>query len=296
MKNILGVLVILLLQGCNGLALENFRKSPYSLVTGNRSGLLVETGDMDWSGFPLLKRYRESSGDFRAVVAEECSAQKTLVAPELIPVAAAVGKLLFDLHLEREMKQMEALKRAAVASYSNRVIVSAEQLAAARCLLVTRYRDSADSPGLVAVLKVVSHGSAFTLRPVYVRARDTAALTSIPAAGQQAKIDLAFAVSLKTVGKSANGLPGLFPFGEGTVSVASVDVGPEGKAACLKGCGESDLVPYLAVKGQPLSISVAVTEAGFTGVDIDARVAEMHALKEALGPVVRELIESTLKK
>ena len=307
-KQLIGILAVTLLSGC-GMSIRSFDRSDYSFARNNKSELVLVSehalqGNSSGKEFlpPLLEAIPENVKDLCEIQGIHGVQEKIeLVAglPEaalsLIPSA---GKFIVDFYLDRKADRMEELKQAAQAEYSNRIITAPGVFNNASCAIIYRYNEEDEEPvHFVSVLQLQHYGdSAFVLKPVYVKADNTVAITKKPDEGKTAKIDTSFTVSLKAIRPdAATRLPALSRIGEGVVSVANVDVGPEGKASCLEECESSDLIA-LPRKYEGVSATFVTSELGRTGMNLDKRAAQVKALKEALGPILESELEDLVKK
>lgn len=240
--------------------------------------------------------------------------------------AAPVGKLVFNWYMDKQIEQTEELKRAAQAEYSNRIITAPGEFNNATCAIIYRYgkkvnegyekgeEKETEGFNFVAVLKLEKPDAVdnddqkgdnkktpttFVLKPIYVKAHNTVAITKSPDEGDTAKIDTSFTVSLKVIKHNATGLPALSRIGEGVVTVADVDVAPEGqgKASCNtpEVCESSDLIA-LPDKGDAVSVTFVTTETGKIDIDLDKKAERLKALKEALGPVLESELQKLVKQ
>ncbi|MEK7760199.1 MAG: hypothetical protein AAB433_01335 [Nitrospirota bacterium] len=117
-------------------------------------------------------------------------------------------------------------------------------------------------------------------------------------------INLSIAISAKALGKQQSGVTSLAAVGEGVFSVPNVEIGKDGKPYRCKPketdkdelpiCPESDLVAYPVGKG-PSSITVSVAETGNVDIDFDQTTEELRAIKEALGPAIKDSLKEALK-
>lgn len=301
MKKYIGLpIAIAFLSGCSNLSIQNFDRSPYSLVSDSKSSVVLRGGTGDWSTSPPLQKYSETNPDFNAAISGACTikekAPSEKIAPAFIPIVVSAGKLLFDLQMDKNTKKIEKLKKAAQATYSNRLILTADEFRESTCAVIYRYDENNEAVGFVSVLKLENQGEGFVVSPSYVKANDTVAITKRPEEGQNAKINASIAVSVKAIGAEKSGLPLLTSIGEGVTTVVNIDVGPAGKAACTKGCDSSDLVPYVADKEKVISVTFAVTETGKLGIDLDEKLSEAMAVKEALGPALKDSLKEYLKE
>jgi hypothetical protein len=224
-------------------------------------------------------------------------------------ILPAVGKLLFDLYMDKQVRDLDALKAAAEKSYHGRMVVSADTLQGAvsggHCLVLTRSLANDKVPEFVAVLaleraprqRVIGQAvKAFVFKPTYVAARSAVAVTR---QAEDAKVSVAFALSVRGLGKQDNGLPAFAQVGEAAVTVPGVSLSagtPLADAACSgkKECPGSDPLPLLDGK-EPVAIGVGVTETGDIGVDFDAAKSELNAIKAAIGPVVSDVLKEKLE-
>jgi hypothetical protein len=223
------------------------------------------------------------------------SAHPTAVPPTVIPIVVAAGRFLFDQFAERRLKEVEELKTAASQSYSSTVIFeSGAQLRKQVAVLLIRHKDGDDTATFAALLKVRQRGSgkAFTIEPIYVRASNAVAITSKDAGA----ISASLALAIKSLTKGKDGPVALVASGQGAVTVAKLEIGAKTNPfVCADDCPGSDLIPYPPFD-EPCSVSFAVTETGDLGFDIDAKIAERKALKEALGPAITEAFTVALKE
>jgi hypothetical protein len=104
-----------------------------------------------------------------------------------------------------------------------------------------------------------------------------------------------------TFGKQLSGVAGLFPVGEGVFSITNLQIGPDGskvspvwcKTDAEKLCPKSDLVVY--PNENPVSVTFSVTETGKIGYNIDQNIAELNAIKEAIGPAIKDALKEGFK-
>jgi hypothetical protein len=223
----------------------------------------------------------------------------------LAPIAIALGRLIFDQIAEAELKKLEKLKKASSATYSGTVFFEDDSVLKLKdCLLLVRTDDKSGKIGFAALLAIRKHGtSAFTIEPRFVRASNAVAVT----APDKPEIGVSLAIAIKTVGKSrTTSQPELIAAGQGAVSVSGVSLTegatpylcPDPKAPSIgaRQCPSSDLIPYPESKDKrAVSVTFSVTETGNVGFDMDARTAEIKALKEAIGPALSEALKEAVK-
>ena len=290
---------IAFLSGCNHLSIQNFERSPYSFVSNNKAGVFIINGASDLPPESLIGNYLKETSDFKNAVETKCSDtsdKKENVMPALIPLASSFGKFLFDMQMDKNTREIEKLKKAAQATYSSKVILPSGQFIESSCAVLFRFDEENKSIGFVSVLKVEKKGEGFVITPVYIKANNTVAVTKRPETGEAAKINVSIAVSVKAIGTDKNGLPQLVAVGEGVTTVVNIDVGPNEKAVCVNNCYSSDLVPYLTDSKKIISVSFAITETGKLGIDLDEKLSEIKAIKEAIGPALKDSLNEYLKE
>lgn len=296
LKKITLVCSMIVLGGCNHLTVNNFERSDLSAVSGNKVGLITlkELKDIPKKHSPLLK-YMKKNDELADAIKSTCKAPAHKASPTLIPIASALGKLVFDRLIDKNTKEIEKLKKAAITSYSQRVILPSNVFNKHTCGIIYRYDAEKNDVGFVSVIKFKKHGNAFSITPTYVKAHNTVAITKKPDNEKEyANINASIAVSIKAIGKDKNGLPSLSSIGEGVVTIPNIKVSEESNNSCYVECGSSDLIPSLTNSNQFISVTFSVTETGKIGVDLDEKIAESKALKEAIGPAIKEAVKEYL--
>ncbi len=254
----------------------------------------------------LIELYIDKNEDLKNVLYERgCRLSgTTVVPPAAIPVIIAAGKLVFDLYMDTQLRKQEELKKAAQSSYSERLIVSGEVFKKYDCALI--FRGLTDSTNhFVALIQFVSTSEkAFQIQPLYIRVGSAVAVTSEGESGKSPSINVSFGISVKALAAHPLGVASLYPIGEGAVSVPNVEIGPKGKAyVCIPAnatppakpvCPTSELVAYPEGK-LPASITFSITETGNVGIDLDQNTAELRAIKEAVGPVIKDTLKELVK-
>lgn len=300
-KLILLCCTLTMLGGCNHLTVKNFNKSPLSAVSGNKVSVISQI-NLNAINNPvekkLLEDYLKGNAELQQELKNACSdGGQKMVAPAMVPIVTALGKLMFDLQMDKNTKELEKLKKAANSSYSHRVILTSAEFKAHECAIVYRYNPKTSEMGFLAVLDYIKYGNSFGIKPTYVVAHNTTAITKKPVSDKDfAEINTSIAVSIKAIGQKENGLPKLTSIGQGVVSVKNVELSKEGTNFCKDGCESSDLVPYLPLDSEFVSVTFAVTESGKIGVDLDEKIAEYKAIKEAVGPALKETLTEYLKE
>lgn len=295
-KPICTIVTITLLSGCQNLSLQNFDKSPYSMTYNNKSEVTLHNGENDWENAPALKKYIANNPELQTAISKSCTNPSVALNPVLIPIATSVGKLLFDLQIDKKTKDIEKIKKAAQVTYSNRIIMPSEDFRKYSCATMYRYNESDSKIGFISALRIDDKNDGFTITPIYVRANNTAAITKRPMEGKSAKINVSIAASIKSIGGKKHDLPTLTAIGEGVTTVHDIDVGPTASAHCSTGCESTDILPYIADDKRTISVTLAITETGKIGIDLDEKLSESKAIKEALGPALKETLKEYLKE
>lgn len=292
------------LSGCGSLSISNFQKSEYSGVKENKLALvLIERGASN-ADLIALKPVLEADKNLLAKLDEDCGIGPQFMisaAPELIPLIATFGKLIFDLFMDAQIREVEGLKKAAQGSYSEKRLISSADLRRQGCALAVRYKEGDKDYGLVALVRLVKQtdNRSFVVEPVYVRAKNAVVVTEKPSdANKAAAIGIAIGISIKALVRQKTNVPALQAIGEGVVSVPKLELGPGDKVvACVPKprCPTSDLIPYPEGDKEVVSVTLSVAEAGKISVDFDQSIAELKAIKEALGPALKDTLKEALK-
>lgn len=306
MIQLLGIVV---LSGCSTLEVSNFQGDPASGAAIGSVRLYLPTAQKSESVTGTLSQILQDPDTatvfpgLSSQIASQCNASKTEVAPFLLSVIPVLGKLGFDLFMEKKIRDVDALKEASQGTYSARTTISALALREAvirnDCFVLVRTEDGKIIPNFVAVLRLdaIADGSqstAFSFTPVYVMARNGVAVTK---QSNEPKMSVAIAITLKSIAKQDNGLPILAPFGEAAVSLAAVSIGKNATAKCSTArCATSEPLPLIIAGNAPVVVAVAVSEKGNIGIVFDTATNELVAIKEALGPVIGEVIKAKLEK
>lgn len=286
------LVALLALSGCSTLDALTFQKSEHSGVSNQQVNLIFDLKQPIFSSDEKLEKLIYADGQLYAAIQATCGRQLSAsIAPVFAPLFVSLGKLLFDLAAAGRMNNLEGIKKAAQVSYSGTLVADINGLINSPCVLILRHGIDDTVPGFVALLKFKDEsGRAFVIEPIYVRARNAVAVTSQDNRG----LALAIAVSIKSVIKRPSGTS-LIPTGQGVVSIPKITIGPDGSSyQCTTRCPRSDLIPYPA--DRPVSLTVAVTETGVVGFDVDLAMSETKAVKEAIGPALAEVLKESLKE
>jgi len=212
----------------------------------------------------------------------------------VIPIAIAAGKLVFDLYVDKKIKELEKLEKAAQRTYSGQVTIPSTKLLGANCAILTRYKGDINAPdiGLIAIVRILKYDdSGFAIQPYYIWAKDAVAFTK---KDENASIKVSIGFSVKAIGNQKSGLPGLFPVGQSAVSISKLQLGK--KYTCVPNCNTSDLIPFSGNLSSLSSVSMSITETGNVGIDFDQRKAELKAIKGAIGPAIKDSLKAILTK
>ena len=225
-----------------------------------------------------------------------------MVAAFVVPIVAAIGQLAVNHYFIQQQRRIEQIIQGSTASYSLTADIDANRLAQIECLMLVRHSTHADgSPdkvGLQAVIKLESRAAgpsgtaALKFQPIFIRAENAVAQTLD---GDRPTIAVSIGLSMKAVAaEQVGGVARLVPSGEGVVGVANIALGERSAAACVDSpCKASDLVPFPTNRGR-LSLTMSVAEQGVTGFNDKAALADVAALKEALGPAIAAGIKAQL--
>ena len=294
-----------LLCGCaNFNTASSFQRAAASGVEGSKTVVvLIGPDEPTERVLASFKKYAPGTDTSSWVHADEkCGLKPSPPAPAVaaavVPILAAVTEVVFNLWADGQQRKIEAIVDSAKASYSATTIVSPQRLERTQCIAMLRYTEDdggAVKPGLTAVLQLGDKGMApdglsraFTLTPIYVQMTNSVAITMM---APEPKTSISMAMSIKAVGTPEGGVQRLLPSGEGVTTVPGVKLGKLARCGAAD-CKASDLVPY-PVKVQALSVSLAIAEQGVTGFDDKAALAELAAVKAALGPAIGEAVKKT---
>ena len=281
-----------ILTGCNHLTVSGFDRSDLSAVSGSKAGLIVQDKPGTFVKDTPLALYSKKHPDLDTKIKKVCEVvppsgtQK--ISAVAIPLIAALGKVVFDLQMDKNTRELAKLKKAATGTYSQTAVMTADQLNGQSCAIIYRYDEKTKAMGFIAVVDIERHANAFTMEPVYVMAYNTVAITKKPEGKKKAKINASIGVAVKAIGKDKTGLPILSTLGAGVVTMPNIEL-LGGANACETPCASSELVPVTSGSGT-VSVTFSVVETGKLGVDFDEEIAERKAIKEAIGPAISAAI------
>jgi len=303
------------LSGCATQPYQDFVKDEGSGVSGDKIALLRFSRSVDSLNDPQSTPSEDVNETKRVkvLVAADASLTEAIkahcgvdpkvaappppIAPALVPLIAAFAQLGVNQYFEGQKRRIEEIVAASQASYSATAVYSPKTLSDTKCLLLLRYGDK--QLGLAALVlfakpsEVIEGTEVTSLRPVYLHARTAAAQTRKT---DSPTIGMSIGLSLKAVGRQQSEILRLLPSGEGTASVANLSIGTNSKPQCRsQGCKSTDLIPYPTGRGL-ISLTMAVAEQGVTGFDDKVALAEIAALKEALGPAISEAVKAHFEK
>ena len=279
MRTIILLTILLLFSGCKPETLKNFDPPENSMVKNNALSVIMvdKDGELTPAGFHDIKIDPQLSKELKNNLSRECGIKEEYDDSAgakgvgvAIPLIVAAGKLIFDQSVENSNRELIKIKKAAVRSSSVRSIHSYTKLKEHVCMIIVRdeisnipenmAKDSEaiewnlSKSGLIILLKKEEYASGFTYKPSYINAKNTIALTkrgdkkSDDPKEQNARIDLAIAVSLKAISKVGKSLPRLNAFGEGVTSITSIPLIDNDDNQCVREgrqiCHATDLLPY----------------------------------------------------
>lgn len=304
-KAIIGITVVMMLSGCSNMSVSNFQQSEYSGVKGNKVTLIFIEPKMKNADLVAISSVISGDKELQSVLANTCGVPAQdftkMAVPLVGTVIATAGKLLFDMFMDNQVRQIEGLKKAAQGAYSEKRLISGADLKRQSCALTVRYKEDEKDYGLVALVKLVkqSDDRSFVIEPAYVRAKNAVVVTEKPTeADKPATIGIAIGVSVKAITKQRSNLFGLQQVGEGVVSIPKLALGSHSqpvKCDAQSQCSSSDLIPYPETGKEVVSVAVSVAEVGKISVDFDQSIAETKAIKEAIGPVLKDTIKDLIK-
>jgi len=212
-------------------------------------------------------------------------------------------KMGFDLYMDKKMARLERTKKAAQRPYSANILLPSYKLNNCNCAVFIRKTEEEKKEnkqtkgkngdlGLVVLAKINSLGNGFSFQPIYVKAYNSIAITNENQKlqdNEKPHIDLSIGFSVKAIGTQASKLPGLYPVGEAAVSVNELNIGKDSKASTCDGeCPASDLIPFASDDNSAVSVTMSIVETGDVGINFDQKKAELLAIKEALGPAMKD--------
>ena len=300
-----------LLVGCNNGYVKIDHGSLLKPVVGNKLAFLMLKPGLEIPADNYIMSEIATDANLKKLVHEQCIKEPQPVAdgvgPEVIPIITTFGKYVFDNHMDKKLRDLEALKKAAQGSYSEKAFLTAESLRQYQCAALARYteKDAKRSLGLMAVIKLKppiknmpNSADAFIIEPIYIKAINSTVKTKRTSGhGENVKlasINVSIGFSVKSIGKDESGLPVLGKVGAGAVSVPNVVLGSDAKNPCVKQCAHSDLIPYMNLPAAAVSVSMSITETGKVGVNFKQREAEIKAIKEAFGPAIKDALKESL--
>lgn len=298
----MGALCASLLAGCGTFGQRgDFTASPWSGVSEQQ--LKVVFFDPSGTrGDPALI----DNADLQNILRAQCrppqpAGELGTLATAVVPFVAAIGQLAVSQYFVRQQRRIEQIVEDAKAAYSLTFDIDPAVLSTLRCLVLVRHGSKPDGSvgtiGLQAVIQLdaVQAGptgtAALKFRPIYVRAANAVAQTR---QADKPSISASIGLSIKAVTtQRADGVARLLPTGEGAVGVANLVLSADAdQAKCARpACKSSDLLPYPLDRGR-LSVTLAVAEQGVTGFNDKVVLADLAALKEALGPAAGEAIRA----
>ena len=246
---------------------------------------------------------------------ESCGVEETPAKPTneklaaevvILPIVAAVGKLVINNYIDDITYKAEALVKGAKKGYAVTNFMSNDDLKNVNCLMIARNSDlkkeikghmnyGSDYDMLVMLKKEEVGESGFYLRPLYAEIDNSVAITDV----NDPTIDLTLGLSSKTFGSQQSKIPGLFSLGEAVMTIPnmSFEYDKKSKTKRFKDMNnlikiKSEMVPYAAKGDDRISLTVSVVETGNVGFSFEQAKTELQAIKDALGPAVETSINA----
>ncbi|MFU6384631.1 hypothetical protein ACM78Z_27240 [Pseudomonas aeruginosa] len=302
------LVLAIILQGCGGMAAWNFK--PAEASGQGKGGVDLYLHEANGQA---AEKYSPAQATLTAYpklqdALSACKPEGPGIQALSAVIAPVVGKLLFDLYMDKQARDLDALKESAEKSYHGRMVLHADSLQRAvsrgRCFVLIRTSDDDKVPQFISVLKleraplglIPGHAvEAFAFRPTYVAARSAVAVTR---KAEDARISVSLALSVRGIGRQDNGLPSFAQVGEAATTIPKLPIGrpisPQGASCYAKRCPISDPIP-LVTGTSTLVVGIGITEKGDIGVEFDSAKSELSAIKAAMGPVISDVLKEKLK-
>jgi len=230
----------------------------------------------------------------------------TMGGPVAVAILIALSSAAIELWQAKRKAEFDRRQKMAGQDSGAKVTMTAEQAKRADCIVFARWAagDSKADPGLIVVLKVerpavertrkevitdadVKAPDYFTVRPVFVRARN-----SISETKKDEPIALVIAVALQQI-VNLQGVPALADIGASTTKVRNVKL--SGEVLCVPKkseppCSKSTIHP-LPIHDGTVVVGIGIQEVGDLGFEVDMAKAEIDAIAAALGPLSGQLIK-----
>lgn len=281
--------------------------SDLSGVTENKTALLLlEEQSFDpenelASVIALIERVCDEKGLGKPADIQKLKEVKGFVgvtSAAVVPVVSAFAKLGFDLYMDKQARQLKEVKKATQKTYSARLFATREEFSKGKYLALVRYRNNKENmePGFILVCELINQSDktgVFTMKPVYATAFNSVAIT----AKADARVSYTAALSLKAAHVNKQKLYEIVEVGKGVVSFKGLEMSSKDMGNYCSGgqCSESDLIAAPVETLDRLSITLSVTETGNMKIDFDKREAELKAVKEAVGPTLKDFVGEVLK-
>lgn len=287
--------VIFILSGCN-YRLNDPAYRQHTVKEKQVTVVLLANED-DLKRNNHLRAYIDKNHDLESLINSDCAPRerpdesyKSIIAPLAASMVPSLVKVAFDRQMAKSEKVLDQLKENSSKSYSDKVILSSSEFREKSCALIYRYDpQKTDEIGFMSLLKLDNYNNqGFTFTPIYVKAANTISLS------KEAKITASMAMSIKAIYGDEKSWPAIKSVGESSVTVRNIPLDNNSTNSC-KGNGESsELIPYLSGDNRLLSVTISVVETGDIGIDIDEKKAELKAIKEAMGPALKDSVKLML--
>lgn len=297
MKKIIVLMLMVTLPGC---AIYNFKSSSLARAKGqiataalmgddvqaifageSAEKILTKKGDLN----SIEQRLRE----FKTTCENPTDAK---VAAGVVPILSAISKLIYDLAVDKTNKELEALKKSAVSSYSVDFILPKGGLANYQCLAVLRH-DKDLNLNAVLAYRLDTRGNLLSLSPQFLWAKNTTANTREVDKDKKEQITFMSGLSLQGIGKQDNGIPVLASSGQDSKKIGQFSLGDKDPVKILDGMVIGP-VPLITTPSATI-LRVSVTEVGDIGFDVDEKIAINKTIKEAIGPALAAGVKAYLE-
>lgn len=278
--------LMLILSGC-----ATFNSSKLSRAKGQVSAaaLMGPEVEAEYSGSSakvILTKSQNVGQIEQFLVAYKEACEKPVevkAAPGLIPLLSAIPKLIYDISADKKSRELDALKKSAISSYSVDFLIPKGKISDYRCLILMRHDKDLNVNAAVAY-GVVVRGELLLLSPKFIWAKNTTANTKRVEEGKKEEITFMSGISLQGIGKQENGIPIIASSGQDSKKLGKFSLGDVNPQNVENGISIGP-VPLIATSSISI-LRVSVTEVGDLGFDVDEKLAEIKTIKEAIGPAL----------
>jgi hypothetical protein len=235
-------------------------------------------------------------------------------APEFAPLllfAPAAAKYVFDIAADALAGSAEELQSRGDRGYNASIVLTggeAQTVSGAQpgdtlgCLVLLRTATDGGSkaePGMVTIIRLTGYPNMLRFEPVYVRFDNAMALTERGEGAAGGRIDALYTIAVSVARPAApGGYPKQVTLGVGAFSLEGVQLGM-GKSALMCGGPKPCLVQTKSIDRPDdattsIEFSVAVREIGTQVNEAKRAQAQIKAIKDAVGPKIRDAVEGVV--